>query len=174
MAESRNQRRVSVKNCDLCQKRPAVHKVNRINEKGEVELLELCEECAQRKGILSAKELKTLIEILAELKKKILDEDAKLVCPRCQLTLADFKRSGKFGCAECYIAFRTKIYPILKELHHSTQHTGKVIRETTPRANMQRLKEELKSAIAREDYEKAAQIRDTLKRHQKEKGLRDE
>lgn len=162
-----------MKRCDLCQKRPATNKINRINEDGQMIELNLCEECAKAKGIIGPKEIKTLLEILAELKKKILEEDANLVCPKCHLTFANFKTLGKLGCEECYTAFQEKLLPIIQELHHSRQHTGKIPKEngkTKDLSIIKRLRQELKKAIEKEDYEKAAAIRDTLKKYETDEG----
>ncbi|MEO0098218.1 MAG: UvrB/UvrC motif-containing protein [candidate division WOR-3 bacterium] len=158
-----------MKKCDLCQKRPAVHKVSRIDEHGQMVELNLCEKCAQAKGIISPKELKTLLQILAELKKKIIEEDTRLVCPKCQMTFANFKSLGKLGCEECYTAFKEKLLPIIQELHHSTRHIGKKPKERKEIKNrflIEKLRQELKEAIAQEDYERAANIRDALKRYE--------
>ncbi|MEO0102688.1 MAG: UvrB/UvrC motif-containing protein [candidate division WOR-3 bacterium] len=160
-----------MKKCDLCRKRPATHKINRIDENGQMVELNLCEECAKTKGIIGPKELKTLLQILAELKKKIIEEDTQLVCPKCQMTFANFKALGKLGCEECYTAFQEKLLPIIQELHHSTHHTGKVPKEETKRKDLsliKKLRQELKKAIEKEDYEKAAAIRDTLKKYETE------
>jgi protein arginine kinase activator len=162
-----------MKKCDICKKQAATHKVHRIDENGQWTELNLCEECARAKGILGPKEIKTILQILAELKKKILEEDNKLVCPKCGMTFANFKAIGKLGCEECYTAFREKLIPILKELHHSTHHTGKTPKEETKIKKhllIKKLRKELKEAIAQEDYERAAAIRDTIKKYETKDG----
>lgn len=158
-----------MKKCDICQERPGIHKVNRIDESGNITELNLCEKCAQEKGIIGIKELKTILEILEELKKKVREEDTKLVCPNCQLTFANFKAMGRFGCEVCYSAFREKLLPIIKELHHADRHTGKKIGDTQKpekKVILKELRKALKEAVENEDYERAASIRNAMKKYE--------
>ncbi len=158
-----------MKRCDLCQKRPATQVIEQIGEEGQITELHICEECAKKKGVIPMKELKTIIQILEELKNQIIKEDTNLVCPQCSLTFANFKALGRLGCPECYSAFREKLQPIIKELHNADKHIGKKIGETTRqewRIIQRRLEQELKEAIEKEDYEKAASIRDEMKKYE--------
>ena len=46
-------------------------------------------------------------------------------CPVCGLTLADFRRSGLLGCADCYNAFRDELLPTIRYVQGKLQHEGK-------------------------------------------------
>ena len=47
-------------------------------------------------------------------------------CPNCGTTLADFRRTGLLGCAECYSAFRTEVLAAVRQVQGRMRHTGKV------------------------------------------------
>lgn len=90
------------------------------------------------------------------------------VCPVCNMTFEDFRRTGKFGCSNCYSAFEPKIMPIVRRIHGNIQHTGKVPKRTGGMLKLQRdvekLKEQLKIAVGNEEYESAAKLRDEIRR----------
>jgi len=144
-----------MKVCDICQKNEASITITRVDKDGKSAEMHLCSKCAMHKGIGDAvKPHVSVIEILAELKDKIKDEDRNLVCPKCGITYADFKRFGRLGCENCYTAFAERLLPLIKRIHGSNKHIG---RKPT-------LRDELSHAIAAEDYEKAARIRDSIKK----------
>ena len=88
-------------------------------------------------------------------------------CPRCGFSQADFKKSGRLGCPECYRTFAEGLGGLLKTMHKGTRHIGKApeaLRQT--RDNVDRLKtlqKKLTKAIETEDFELAAQFRDEIK-----------
>ncbi len=87
-------------------------------------------------------------------------------CSSCGFSLRDWKRTGRFGCADCYKAFAEKIEPALKRLHTDTVHRGKIPRNAfTPGliANrIQDLQRQLDSAVQEERFEDAALTRDMM------------
>ena len=77
-----------------------------------------------------------------------------------------FKKTLRFGCVVCYQVFEPQLKLILSQTQKYAKHTGKIPtmyqdREVL-RQKIQALKEELEKAISKEDYEKAAQLRDDL------------
>ncbi len=102
-----------------------------------------------------------------------------LHCDKCGMTYGEFTKIGKFGCAECYNVFGPLILDNIKKIQGSSVHTGKKYRmvssETSLTGNglnhtvpddklqLQKLSEELQSALAIEDYEEAARLRDVMK-----------
>lgn len=163
-----------MKQCDLCHKHEAVMKVRMLDKDGKSTEIEVCAECASRRGFSEAEQVKlNIAQVLAEMKSgKTAAEDQKLVCGRCGLTFAQFKRSGRLGCADCYESFRAKLEPLVRRLHNSVQHVGKTAScgrsAARARFNAQRLNSELAQAIEQEDYERAALLRDQLKRAAKD------
>jgi protein arginine kinase activator len=91
----------------------------------------------------------------------------KQTCPICNLSFLDFKNSGRLGCPYDYEVFRDELMPLLENIHEETRHAGKVPRRA-PRTSQQQttliqLRNELKRAVAAEDYETAARVRDQIK-----------
>jgi len=88
-------------------------------------------------------------------------------CPQCHLTYREFKITAKLGCGICYEAFTKELLPLMRRIHGSTAHVGKLptgLDETSRnRREVKRLRDALRQAIAQEEFEKAAAIRDELK-----------
>jgi protein arginine kinase activator len=87
-------------------------------------------------------------------------------CKSCGTTFDEFKRSGLFGCPECYSAFQNSIAePIRRIQGGATRHIGKKPEgEAKPEAKKEpTLKEQLQQAIAEENYELAAELRDRIR-----------
>jgi protein arginine kinase activator len=72
------------------------------------------------------------------------------------------------GCSHDYQEFRDELLPLLESIHGEKQHTGKVPRRFPENRQIQmelaRLRRELGDAVAREQYESAAQLRDDIRR----------
>lgn len=88
-------------------------------------------------------------------------------CKKCGMSLQEFKNNGTMGCDECYEAFGKNIEPLLKRLHGSVVHKGrvpgKIEHKIKADREIDRLKELLNKAICEEAYEKAAELRDEIK-----------
>lgn len=95
------------------------------------------------------------------------EEDAAIVCERCGSTLSQFVKSGKLGCPQCYKAFREQLTPMLQQIHGRVQHAGrKPLNDEAAqqrRAVCDRLSRQLEQAVAMEDFETAAVLRDQLR-----------
>jgi protein arginine kinase activator len=89
-------------------------------------------------------------------------------CPVCGFTQADFKKTGRLGCANCYETFSDGLQSLLKGMHKGTAHVGKVpsrLLVTMEREQtLKGLHRDLRKAVAEEDYESAAQIRDRIRK----------
>ncbi|MDR1133052.1 MAG: UvrB/UvrC motif-containing protein [Synergistaceae bacterium] len=102
-------------------------------------------------------------------------------CPTCGSDFASFRETGILGCPDCYESFRVPLGIFLHKTQGAESHwvasdafreIGVTSGETNHRAavaeteetkgNIARLKLELNEAISREDYERAAQLRDIL------------
>ena len=99
-------------------------------------------------------------------------------CDTCGSTLNDIKRTGKVGCADCYDTFFSELMPTIRNVHGNTEHKGKrpgVIEYTVNEEENKSdndapsedkigtLRAELKEAIEKENFERAAQLRDEIK-----------
>ena len=149
--------------CSECGKNEATVHITEI-EDNSVGKVHLCEECARKKGIdMSPPEsLSEIISGMAEIKTS--PEDEGLTCRSCGLTLKDMKTSGRLGCGQCYITFKESLDPLIKTLHKAVYHTGKVPSAFEKIAgDIQLLRKELQEAVKKEEYEKAARLRDRIK-----------
>jgi len=169
--------------CELCHMRPArVHFTNIVNNQ-KVEM-HICEQCANEKAQLSfafpsfPANLNGLItELLgfdidsgssAKFQNQYLGTiPRRKQCEKCGMTLDEFLKAGKVGCSNCYTAFDEKLNPLIRRLQGSVKHNGKVPANVAKKASanqkIEELKEMLNRAIEREEYEKAAEIRDKIK-----------
>ena len=158
--------------CQRCSK-PATFHITDI-ERGKPQEFHFCDEHAREHLDPSREATATLaMGKLAEglIKGGIGSREAspadKQTCPLCSLTFLEFRNSGRLGCPHDYEVFRDELMPLLESIHDETRHSGKVPRRA-PRGSqkqtvlMQR-RNDLKRAIAAEDYESAARLRDEIK-----------
>lgn len=166
--------------CQRCQERPAtIHLTKVVNfEKTEVHLCEVCAKSAGSELGIVIEPNFTFQNLIAGILEGEIDKyqhpnkPQELVCKKCGLTFSDFRDRGLLGCGECYTYFQPGLEPLLKRVHGSSTHTGKVPKRTggkvRVRKEMEQLKYQLQQAINSEEYEKAAQIRDEIRRLQNE------
>lgn len=158
--------------CEKCNKNPAtVFLENNFNNvKSEYHL---CAECAQE--INMQFDFANIINSLFGAALVNPPETTKGVrCEKCGLSLSDFRRLGKFGCASCYSAFEPQTEMMLKNIQGQLRHNGKIpnrLQKTIGvERELERLKLELRNAIESEEYEAAAILRDKIKSVQAETG----
>ena len=89
-----------------------------------------------------------------------------ITCPRCQTTFAQFRKTGRLGCPGCYEAFRRELQPMLQQIHGRVQHAGRRPLESEEAQRTRSRQEELtrlmQQAVALEDFETAALLRDQI------------
>jgi protein arginine kinase activator len=131
--------------------------------------LDLCEDCAKAKGVNDPAGF-ALADLMLGLGAAQEIEQAaggtELKCSRCGFTQADFKKSGRLGCPECYKTFSEGLSGLLKTMHKGTRHVGKAPETMRISENADRLKtlqKKLEKAIESENFEEAAQLRDEIK-----------
>ncbi|WP_026478136.1 UvrB/UvrC motif-containing protein [Alkaliphilus transvaalensis] len=163
--------------CDECKKRNAVvHMTKSIN--GVKEEINLCEVCAKGREGGGIEHHFSIPNFLAGLLESNIHPQINInyqsggSCQRCGTSFNQFKQRGRLGCDECYEVFREKITPLIRRVHGSTGHIGKVPQRTGGTIKLKRqvkqLKVKLKEAIEREAFEEAAKIRDEIKGIEKE------
>lgn len=155
--------------CCVCKEREAtVHLTQIAGDK--MQKLDLCEDCAKNKGVndptgFSLADL--LLGLGASQEMEQASGGAELKCPHCGFTQADFKKTGRLGCPECYRAFSEGLEGLLKTMHKGTRHVGKVPEELRQsqdaKERLKRLQKRLARAIEQEDFEQAAKLRDEIK-----------
>ena len=160
--------------CEECGKNPAtVHITKIIN--GVKSEKHLCEKCAKELGDhgISFQSNFTVHQLLAGLldsaKEKPVTMSTKptIKCPLCGKDFENFSQVGRFGCSKCYTTFEDRIKPVLRRIHGSNIHTGKVPRRTGGVIRLKKeiddLKKKMEIAVQKEEFEKAAEIRDKIK-----------
>lgn len=150
--------------CDLCAKPATVHLTQIV--KNKVHKVDMCEECAQAKGVTDPSGF-SLADLLlkASLNPEVGGAN-KMRCEQCGFTQADFKKQGRFGCATCYATFLEMLEPMLEGMHKGTAHTGKIpqvaLARKTLHERLSKLELDLSDAIKTERYEDAARTRDQI------------
>jgi len=128
----------------------------------------LCESCAQEKGVTNPDNLS--IGSLLDDQPKFDSSTASLTCESCGTTHQDFKKGGRLGCEACYHVFRPVLEPLLDGMHAGINHLGKVPTRSVGKKkvveNEDALRKALQKAVEEENYEKAAELRDRLKKLQ--------
>ncbi|MDO8632304.1 MAG: UvrB/UvrC motif-containing protein [Phycisphaerales bacterium] len=154
--------------CQRCNHAKAtVHITDTMPEKRE---RHLCDECAEKEGIIIKQKHTTTNEILQQFIKHKAGMSAgeDLACPKCGMTFRDFQTKGTLGCPHDYTAFGGLLNPLIQRAHEgATRHVGKVppdadttIQKTT---GLLRLRRELQDAVEQENYELAARVRDQIR-----------
>lgn len=88
-------------------------------------------------------------------------------CTGCGMTYEQFKKAGRLGCKCCYETFVAQLDRLLKRIHGANKHCGKGRIEPkeifVSADDLNQLEQELKEAVEREDFERAAQVRDQIR-----------
>lgn len=170
--------------CQECKLRPVTLHFTKILN-GEKTEIHLCENCAQDKGEMfifpgsSNFSIHNLLAGLLNLEPQV--SEAKhdafshgeiLHCERCHMTYHQFAKIGRFGCSHCYKSFQSQLSPLLKRLHSgNANHTGKIPNRIGGTIQLQKqiskLKQTLQENISKEEFEKAAEVRDEIRRIEK-------
>lgn len=153
--------------CEICKTQEATVHLTQVVD-GSIKKLHLCEQCAQQNGFDMQGPI-SITDILLGMGSKREDAPAPVVersCPRCHMRRTDFKKSGRFGCSTCYETFADDLPSLLRAMHRNDKHIGKIPATEAARVNavqeLSKLQEQLESAIAEENYETAATIRDKI------------
>jgi len=174
--------------CQNCQKNAATVLVTEISpapESGtgepkpqEVVEQHLCEVCAQALDLpyapitkKSPVDIWKLLQLSANQGRK----KAGPACPSCGMTLEEFRKKGRLGCAQDYEIFRAHLSEVLERVHGAVQHSGRIPGSSSPEdspsavpanagdGRLEHLRQELGNAIRAEAYENAARLRDEIR-----------
>jgi len=87
-------------------------------------------------------------------------------CDQCGITYDEFKKTGRLGCNNCYIVFKDRMNSLVRKVQGNTQHRGKVPKRTggiiRKRREIQQLQLQLNESINKQEFEKAAELRDQI------------
>ena len=161
---------VRVKKCQICGKRASMFLTQIVN--GQVSELALCEACARAKGLFDPQSLTFAEKFFPEEFKQRVDKLVRELtgaespapqppvmsdlssCPVCGFSVEDYRRTGHLGCPDCYAVFARELNPDAEQEAEPADEAPAVTRA--------RLQKEMQQAVAREDYERAALLRDQI------------
>ncbi len=169
--------------CERCNKYQAnVHIVKVFD--GMKKELNICEKCAKELGefnlnsildvenTFSLNILSGLVEYFNNNQQSSIIKINDSECPKCKTTYAEFKNTGFLGCDECYKQFLKILAIFIKRVQNGSNHVGKIPsrcgEDVIKRKEISDLKDKLQKAILSEEYEKAAEIRDCIRKIQKD------
>ncbi len=152
--------------CENCQANEATfHRVQVIN--GARSETHLCSEClASQQGAVN---IGSMIASLFSPAEPVAPA-SPLACQRCGTTPARFQQTGRLGCGQCYADLGAMIEPMLKRVQGRSRHIGRVpegAKHPEPADPVLELRKQIADAVAKEDYETAAQLRDEIKKYEK-------
>ncbi len=163
--------------CQACHLREAEVELTQVVG-DQVTTLRLCGKCAAERGVATESQAvdSPLGAFLAAMGQGVaplaLAASTGERCPGCAATLEDFRASGRLGCAECWTTFERPLRELLRRVHGGTRHVGKHHRpvgaggaegnDSLLRERL-RLRESLRAAVASEEFELAAELRDRLR-----------
>lgn len=146
---------------------------------GKITEMALCEECAKARGLFDPQSLtfaekffpqelqRQMDKIVRQLVQGDKDDksqpaaegcDVITACPVCHFTLEDYRRTNRLGCPDCYTFLATEIGAPKLEAGGDEPAP-----QEQPQRSTQALEAELQQAVEREDYERAAELRDEIK-----------
>lgn len=170
-------------NCDICQAEKATIFFSQMAE-GKLQKVNLCKGCADDKGVTDPTGF-ALADMLEGMGKETAVAPPvpknELICGSCGFSQTDFKKTGRFGCADCYQVFDEGLDGLLEAMHKHTRHVGKVPARRAmvpdrefapvavpsaenPRNRLSELRQALSKSVEDEDYEEAARLRDAISR----------
>lgn len=158
----------------------------------------LCDKCAKKLGLYNDMDFSMPISMSSFLGNMLSDyEDEAFLpsfsgittskCNNCKTDYDEFIETGLLGCENCYNVFSSKIDSLLKNIHGSNRHVGRLSKfiensnnlgefkkgekkvktnKTEKTSKIEDLKEKLNKAIKEERYEDAAKIRDEIKKEE--------
>jgi protein arginine kinase activator len=143
--------------CDHCHTNEAVIRFAEIRN-GTMRVRNICDECAKATGIADQLErtIASLGEAVGGAMASLLRTGAGAAeCPGCGMTIDEFRRHGRLGCERCIEAFAAVLAPLLERTGDAGRHGADNRRQA--------LEQRLREAVADEEYELAARLRDELK-----------
>lgn len=162
--------------CQNCGKHEATTHIKSVVN-GEYTQLHLCSDCAGKLGygdVFSGfgLDLGDFFGNFFSKPKAMLSSTRAERCEKCGMSFEEIVKSGKIGCAGCYEKFYDMLLPSIRRIHGKTQHSGKTaqvieekaeVKEKTKEEIILELKDEMQKAIEKQDFERAAEIRDSIR-----------
>ena len=152
--------------CESCRENLATVYVSEVLETKKKKVMRLCEACARERGVeLPDSSQFSVKDFLAKAgEAPIASRSEPILCPDCGIGLEEFRRTGRLGCARDYDHFRAELLPLLERIQGARVHVGQAPVQASARLDLVALHASLDEAVADEDYERAAALRDSIQR----------
>jgi len=171
--------------CECGEREATIHEVV-ITDGVKVER-HLCEVCAAKAGMTqdAAVPLNDLISKFIMSPASKAEGQPASVCESCGMTYQDFRQHGLLGCQHCYTAFEERLSHVIERAHEwASHHVGKIPRRALAQSRgdagerleallgsqeerasrLRELRKQLAGALDSEQYERAAALRDEIRR----------
>lgn len=166
--------------CDKCDREATVHEV--VIRNGSKEEKHLCEQHAAEEGIQPQPHApinELITKFVMSQSGQSEPSSAEDSCTECGMTWSDFRKQGLVGCGRCYSAFEPRLGPVIERAHEgATHHVGKAPQGSEGLVDREHriatLRRQLTDAVAAEEYERAATLRDELLQAERRDGADDE
>lgn len=156
--------------CESCGKNEATLRYYE-NINGVKQELHLCSKCASKFGFSSFSDI--FSPIFNVVPKMFIEETKEDKCDNCGYTFEKYLKNGYFGCPNCYVAFENNLDDLLLRLQGKKRHieieenkNGVKKNQLTKEEKIAIMKGELADLVKKEEYEKAAILRDKIKKMQ--------
>ncbi len=148
--------------CQLCQEREAGVHIKQVQDGKPCDLF-VCSDCAAKQGfqnlsVMSMTDFLFGVGLAAEPKAPA--EERQCVCG---MTTRELKKNSRMGCSRCYETFDEELKPILASMQPGDRHVGKMPVSAKAVAEITLMRQELSKAVAAQDFELAARIRDSIR-----------
>jgi protein arginine kinase activator len=154
--------------CEICGKDNARIRIRQIIG-SECREMKICEDCARGRGIIGARDgiTEDAAWFLHGLFENIPEKTVGVRgCPVCGTRLRDIRSSRRVGCSACYEIFSREIRKIFHLKESDRPYRGKLPKKILSYKSFfidrENLKIQLESALEKEDYERAALLRDKI------------
>lgn len=161
--------------CQKCKEKQASTHIKTITD-GQLRELHLCNACAVKEGYANAFYHFDIGSLLSGLLGESSAKTKATRCSKCGASFEEIAQRGKVGCAQCYHTFDSQLLPMIRKIHGAVIHKGKrpggsslrvqdekrqmmLLHKTT----LEKKQQALKQAIAQQDFEQAAVLRDQIK-----------
>ena len=151
--------------CEHCGQNPATTHVKR-TVNGKTSEYHLCAACAAKQGLGQMFDLGNFWgSVFADPALRQAKDTVR--CEGCGKTFREIASSGRAGCPACYTTFYDRLLPSVQRIHGKTGHVGKIPAAAGESVRREReledLRRELNEAIAAQEYEKCAGLRDRIR-----------
>ena len=149
--------------CEHCKEKCTIHLTQIVGN--QIVKVDLCEQCPHAEKLQDPGQFELLDKIL-NLPQEEKSGPAGPSCPQCGMTERQFRKSNRFGCAQCYVTFSGTVNKMLPQLHKDITHRGKIPHSFVDVARSARIKvleQTMEDAVQAEDFEAAAKARDEIK-----------